>query len=99
MPKGNATVILRPRHDAEGQFRLESVGKGFGDVGFYRILELDADRFKVRYFKTLRERFALYTDSEGVLRCDNEVSFLGLPMLRLHYRMRHANKSTPHAPQ
>lgn len=85
---GNATVILRPEHDAAGRFRLFSVGLGFGDAGFYRVLELDKERLKVRYLKTLRERFAVYTDDEGVVRCDHDVHYLGMPMLRLHYRMR-----------
>lgn len=88
VPRGNATVLLRPAYDADGRFRLLSVGDGFGDAGFYRVLELDAERLKVRYLKTLRERFAVYTDAEGVLRCDHDVHFLGIAMLRLHYRMR-----------
>ena len=88
VPRGNATVILRPEHDAAGRFRLVSVGRGFGDAGFYRVLELDADRLKVRYLRTLHERFEVYTDEQGTLRCDHEVRFLGIPMLRLHYRMR-----------
>ena len=33
------------------------------------------------------QRFAVYRDDEGVLRCDHEVSFLGMTMLRLHYKM------------
>jgi hypothetical protein len=88
VPRGNATVLLRPEYDSQGRFRLLSVGGGFGDAGFYRVLELDGDRLKVRYLKTLRERFAVYTDAEGVLRCDHDVHFLGITMLRLHYRMR-----------
>ena len=88
VPRGSATVLLRPQYDPQGRFQLLSAGKGFGDAGFYRILELDADRLKVRYLRTLRERFAVYTDDEGVLRCDHDVHFLGLSMLRLHYRMR-----------
>ncbi len=88
VPRGNATVLLRPEYSAEGRFRLLSAGEGFGDVGFYRVLELDAERLKVRYLKTLRERFEVYTDEEGIPRCDHEVRFLGIVMLRLHYRMR-----------
>ncbi len=88
VPRGNATVLLRPEYDAEGRFRLVSAGTGFGDVGFYRVMELDAERLKVRYLKTLRERFEVYVDENDVLRCDHEVRFLGLTMLRLHYRMR-----------
>ena len=88
VPRGNATVLLRPEYDSDGRFRLLSVGKGFGDAGFYRVLELDADRLKVRYLKSLKERFAVYTDADGVLRCDHGVEFFGMTMLRLHYRMR-----------
>jgi hypothetical protein len=88
LPRGSATVLLRPEYDAEGRFRLVSAGAGFGDAGFYRLLELDAERLKVRYFRTLRERFEVYTDEHNVLRCDHEIRFLGIPVLRLHYRMR-----------
>src|SRR5687767_11478204 len=62
LPRGNATVILRPEYDGEGRFRLVSRGTRFGDPGFYRVLELDAERLKVRYLRTLRERFDVYTD-------------------------------------
>jgi hypothetical protein len=88
VPRGNATVLLRPEYDAAGRFRLVSAGAGFGDAGFYRVLELDAERLKVRYLKTLRERFEVYTDEHEVLRCDHEIRFMGITMLRLHYRMR-----------
>lgn len=88
LSRGNATVLLRPEIDAEGQFRLLSAGKGWGDAGFYRVLELDADRLKVRYLRTLHERFKVYVDEHAVLRCDHEVRFLGMTMLHLHYRIR-----------
>lgn len=93
LPRGNATVILRPEYDDDGHFVLVSRGKRFGDAGFYRILELDDERLKVRYLRTLRERFDVYADDDGVLRCDHEVRFLGIPMLRLHYRMRLRERS------
>lgn len=86
--RGSATVLLRPELDAAGEFRLVSVGKGWGDAGFYRILELDSERLKVRYLRTLHERFHVYVDEQAVVRCDHEVRFLGMPMLLLHYRMR-----------
>ena len=35
MPHGNATVILRPSLDRNGEFELSSAGQAFGDVGFY----------------------------------------------------------------
>jgi hypothetical protein len=41
----------------------------------------------VRYVKTLHELFYVYVDNENVLRVDHTISFLGLVILRLHYKM------------
>jgi hypothetical protein len=86
LPNGNATVVLKPLIE-NGRFRLISGGERFGDPGFYRVLRIDERRVKVRYLKTLREYFTVYTDDDGVLRCDHEVRFLGMTMLKLHYKM------------
>src|SRR5262245_61596966 len=39
VPRGSATVLLRPEVDPDGSFRLVSSGSGFGGPGFYRILD------------------------------------------------------------
>jgi hypothetical protein len=88
LPRGSATVILRPGFDGQRRFILESSGSAFGDPGFYRILEIDAEHLKVKHLRSLRERFTVFTDADGVLRCDHVVRYLGMTMLRLHYRMR-----------
>lgn len=87
MPKGNATVLLRPENDPDGGFRLESAGGGLGDAGFYRIARRRDGRLRVWLIKTLKERFQIYVDEDGVVRCDHHVRFLGLPVLSLHYRI------------
>lgn len=87
LPKGNATVILKPSLDENNQFRLVSSGKTFGDPGFYRVVALDDKRYKVIYFKSLKEEFTVFTDEEGVLRCNHNVHFMGILMLKLHYRI------------
>jgi hypothetical protein len=87
MPNGNATVILRPSVDDNGDLRLSSRGKRFGDAGFYRIQRIGADRIRVWRVTTLHEHFHVYLDDDGVLRCDHAVRFLGLPILHLHYRI------------
>jgi hypothetical protein len=88
LPRGNATVVLRPGVDAEGRFTLTSSGRRFGEAGFYRVLELDERRLKVKRLASLREHFTVYRDDRGELRCDHLVRFLGMTMLKLHYRMR-----------
>lgn len=86
MPNGNATVVLRPRVE-DGALILDSGGKKFGGAGFYRVQARDAERVRVWRVATLKERFRVYVDAKGALRCDHSIHFLGLPVLRLHYKM------------
>jgi hypothetical protein len=91
LPRGSATVLLRPGVDPDGSFRLISSGTRFGGPGFYRMLETDEARWKVRYLRTLREFFHVYLDEERTLRTDHLVKFLGLTVLRLHYKLTQAS--------
>jgi hypothetical protein len=87
MPRGNATVILRPSVDEHRNLRLSSRGSRFGDAGFYRINDRGDGRFRVWRVATLDEDFHVYVDASGVLRCDHTVRFLGTRVLHLHYRI------------
>jgi len=87
MPRGNATVVLRPEVGAGGSLILDSSGRRFGDAGFYRVQTRGADRVRVWHIRSLKEQFHVYVDEAGVLRCDHAVRFLGLPVLRLHYKI------------
>ena len=87
MPSGSATVVLRPAIDETGALVLDSSGGRFGGAGFYRVQARDAGRVRVWMIRTLKEHFRVYVDGEGVLRCDHAIRFLGLPVLRLHYKM------------
>lgn len=51
------------------------------------MVHADDDHWIVRYIRTLRERFRVYVDQRGTLRTEHVVRFLGLTILRLHYRM------------
>jgi hypothetical protein len=87
LPHGSATVFLRPEVLADGSFKLISKGSHFGDPGFYRMVEVDAGHWRVRYIRTLRERFHVYLDPGGTLRTEHVVRFLGFTVLRLAYKM------------
>ncbi|HXO45336.1 MAG TPA: hypothetical protein VN846_07680 [Candidatus Cybelea sp.] len=87
VPQGSATVILRPEVTADGSFRLISQNTRFGGPGFYRIVALSSGKWRVRYIKTLHEIFHVYVDAEGILRTDHTIHFLGLTVLRLHYKI------------
>ena len=84
---GSANVYLRPVEHPDGSFGLDSSGSAWGRSGFYRIVRSGADHRRVRYVKTLHELFHVYVDDEGVLRTEHTISFLGLTIIRLHYKM------------
>jgi hypothetical protein len=87
LPLGSSTVFLRPEALPDGSFKLISSGSRFGDPGFYRMVQVDADRWRVRYLRTLREFFHVYVDERGTLRTEHLVRCLGFAPLRLYYRM------------
>jgi hypothetical protein len=98
LPHGSSTVFLRPEAQPHGSFKLISSGSRFGGPGFYRMVEVDADHWRVRYIRTLREFFHVYVDRQGTLRTEHTVRFLGLTPLRLHYKLgRVAPRSVPAA--
>jgi hypothetical protein len=85
--RGSANVYLRPVAHGDGSFGLDSSGSGFGKSGFYRLLESGPDHWRVRNFSSLHELFHVYVDKEDVLRVDHKISFVGLTILRLHYKV------------
>jgi hypothetical protein len=85
--RGSANVYLRPIAHGDGSFGLDSSGGAFGRSGFYRVVDAGSDHWRVRNFTTLHELFRVYVDDEGVLRTDHTVSFVGLTIIRLHYKM------------
>lgn len=87
LPLGSSTVFLRPEAQPDGSFKLISSGSRFGDPGFYRMVEVDSDHWRVRFLSTLREVFHVYVDKQDTLRTEHLVRFVGFAPLRLHYRM------------
>src|SRR5438309_3582258 len=102
---GSANVYLCPVAHPDGSFGLDSSGSAWGRSGFYRIVRSGAGHRRVRYVKTLHELFHVYVDDENVLRTEHIISFLGLTIIRLHYKMSpapsrasvSANKGAPEA--
>jgi hypothetical protein len=87
VPRGNATVLLRPEANADGSLRLISSGRHFGDPGFYRTTATGAGKIRVWYVRPLTEVFHVYPDTDGSVRTDHHVRWWGMPVLRLHYHI------------
>jgi hypothetical protein len=87
VPHGSAVVFLRPEALPDGSLRLVSKGTGFGGPGFYRVVATGPGRWRVRYLRTLHEVFHVWVDEHGTLRTDHSVRFMGVGVLRLHYKL------------
>jgi hypothetical protein len=94
MPRGSATVLLRPAVERDGSLTLDSSGRAFGDAGFYRLAARGKEQVRIWHVRSLKELFHVYVDGRGVLRCDHTVRFLGLPVLKLHYKMHRTEGSS-----
>lgn len=92
MPNGNATVILRPTNDDGSGLCLQSIGKRFGDAGFYRV-QRAGTALRIWRIDSLHETFRLYVDSDLDARCDHDIRFLGFRVLTLHYRITPSKSS------
>lgn len=87
LPYGSATVILWPEAREDGSLVLHSNGKGFGDAGFYRVLQTGEGERRVRCIRAMKESIHVYVDTEGTLRTDHTFRFFRHRMLHLHYKI------------
>lgn len=87
LPRGNATVILRPEAQPDGSLKLLSSGGGFGGPGFYRVLENGPGAFRARYIRAMKQVIHVFVDGQGVLRTEHVFQFFNWEILRLHYKI------------
>lgn len=88
LPTGNGLVVLRPSVDTEGALTVASVGRRFGDPGFYFTVHRPGPRVWARYVRTMTEAIRVYSSGAREVRADHTMWFAGLVFLRLHYRLR-----------
>ena len=89
LPNGSVTVFLRPDVRGDGGLRLTSPRGRFGEDGAYLVVRpLGAEHGWARRVP-LPERFDLFLDDLGELRCDHQLQLWRAEVLRLHYRLTH----------
>jgi hypothetical protein len=88
LPNGSVTVFLRPEVTATGDLLLTSPRGEFGQDGAYLVVrEAGSDHGWVRRVP-LHERFDVFLDPAGDLRCDHQLLLRRAEVIRLHYRLR-----------
>jgi hypothetical protein len=88
LPNGSLTVLLRPDVTPAGGLVLSSPAGRFGDDGAYLVVRPGAGARGWARRVPLPERFELFPDADGVLRCDHHLDLGSREVLRLHYRLQ-----------
>lgn len=64
LPKGNATVILKPSIGKNKELILDSSGHKFGDAGFYFLLNDSKGNFWSQYIKSFKDKLIVGEENE-----------------------------------
>src|SRR5690606_13105609 len=59
LPKGNATVIMKPSIGKNGELILDSSGKKFGDAGFYFLLNDSKNNYWAKFVRSFTDQLSI----------------------------------------
>jgi hypothetical protein len=86
LPGGSATTIFRPENRPDGSFALDSDGRRFGEVGYYRIHRTDSGALRVKRVP-MEETIHVFVDPEGTLHARHTFAFRRAHFLHLNYEI------------
>ncbi len=86
LPKGSATVILKPRVGEKNELILDSSGKKFGDAGFYFLLNDSKGNFWSQYIKSFTDEL-IVSNENGNLNAKQTLRLWNLKVSKFEYNM------------
>lgn len=86
LPNGNATVIMSPSVGPNGELRLDSSGKKFGDPGFYFLLKDAKGDLWSQYISSFRDQLNVCC-YEGKIIAEQNLTLWHFPVLRFNYEI------------
>ncbi|MGU9937968.1 hypothetical protein ACNFNZ_05230 [Empedobacter brevis] len=67
LPKGNATVIMKPSVGKNKELILDSSGKKFGDAGFYFLLNDSRNNYWAKFVNSFTDQLIIREDEEHLI--------------------------------
>ena len=90
LPKGSATVILKPSVGLNNELILDSSGKKFGDAGFYFLLNDAKGNFWSQYLKSFTDEL-IVNQENGNLKANQTLRLWNLKVARFEYNISKKN--------
>lgn len=87
LPKGNATVILKPSVGEKNELILNSSGNKFGDAGFYFLLNDSKGNYWSKYIKSFTDKL-IVSDENEKLKAKQTLKLWRLKVARFEYEMK-----------
>lgn len=87
LPKGNATVILKPSVGEKNELILDSSGNKFGDAGFYFLLNDSKGNCWSKYIKSFTDKLIVSNENEK-LKAKQTLKLWRLKVARFEYEMK-----------
>lgn len=84
LPKGNATVILKPIVGDKNELILEASGAKFGDAGFYFLLNDSKGNYWSQYIKSFTDKLVVSEEQEN-LKAKQTLKFWNLKVVNFEY--------------
>jgi hypothetical protein len=86
LPKGNATVILKPSVGEKNELILDSSGVKFGDAGFYFLLNDTRGNYWSQYIKSFTDKLIVSEENENLVARQTLKSW-NIKVSNFEYRM------------
>lgn len=84
LPKGNATVILKPTVGERNELSLDSSGTKFGDAGFYFLLNDSKGNYWSQYLKSFTDNL-IVMEEENYLKANQTLKLWNLKVVNFEY--------------
>lgn len=93
LPKGNATVILKPSVGDKNELILDSSGVHFGDAGFYFLLNDAKGNYWSQYIKSFTDKLIVSEENENLVARQN-LKLWNLKVANFEYRIKNKLHTT-----
>ncbi len=87
LPKGNATVVLKPSVGAQNELILDSSGKKFGDAGFYFLLNDSKGNLWGKHIRSFTDKL-IVRDENGALKAKQILRLWRVNVARMEYEIK-----------
>lgn len=94
LPKGNATVILRPSVGDKNELILDSSGAKFGDAGFYFLLNDAKGNYWSQYIKSFTDKLVVSEEKENLI-ARQTLKLWNLKVANFEYNIKNKLHTTP----